>query len=408
MATIYIDGSTLNNATACFTDADLTICAPAGFYSDGVTSRQQVVSGGNCYLLPASTCGTCAEPCGESINGSGDQGVYLLDLDTGGTATDVGAIIVTFDPRSIPDGVKAVFNGTVYNKLSSPTYGLLQSTNPGSPTFIGRTSSQSFCSGNTLVGTYPSLNEFNYVGGSTNDFVATGNQQSITIAAGDSQLTANAPGNCVMVIPKPNPSPTIVNLTMIGPCGDTIFDIGVACPVELTGFSSNPNSGLTQIDACDDAAFTTWYHVPVNASSTAGTSINQTDYIFQDKNGQNAVADGWYRANGTTIEVTSGIVTAKGNACAPNYIYLSTVRTSCSDFCTTNYTTVTQKQVESNATYLGITDLDTIDGSILADGFYAYSPVVTDTNTGPFRIMQLQDNRVTGIFICVNNNCVPL
>jgi len=195
---------------------------------------------------------------------------------------------------------------------------------------------------------------------------------------------------------------------MIGPCGGTVFDISVACPVELTGFSSNPNSGLTQIDACDDAAFTTWYHVPVNASSTAGTSINQTDYIFQDKNGQNAVADGWYRANGSTIEVTSGIVTAKGSACAPNYIYLSTVRTSCSDFCTTNYTTVVQKQVESNATYLSVNDLDTIDGSIIADGFYAYSPSPTDTNTGPFRIMQLQDNRVTGIFVCVNNTCVPL
>lgn len=408
MATIYIDGSTLNNATACYTDSNLTNCAPAGFYSDGVTSRQQIVSGGNCYLLPASACTACAEPCGESINGSGAQGVYLLDLDTGGTATDVGAIIVTFDPRSIPDGVKAVFNGTVYNKLSSPTYGLLQSTNPGSPTFVGSTSSQGTCSGGSLAGTY-SLPENSYVGGTTNDFVATGNPNvTVTIAAGDIALTANGPGDCIMVIPKPTPSPTIINMTMIGPCGSTVFDIGVACPVELTGFSSNPNSGLTQLDACDDASYTTWYHVPVNSSSTAGTSINQTDYIFQDKYGQNAVANGWYRANGTTIEVTSGIVTAKGGACAPNYIYLSTVRVDCNDFCTTNYTTVVQKQVQSNAAYLSITDLDTIDGSILADGFYAYSPYATDTNTGPFRIMQLTDNRVTGISVCAGNNCVIL
>jgi hypothetical protein len=34
--TYYLNGPTLETATSVFTDADLTTCAPDGFYSDGV------------------------------------------------------------------------------------------------------------------------------------------------------------------------------------------------------------------------------------------------------------------------------------------------------------------------------------------------------------------------------------
>ena len=43
MANFYIDGTTLSNSTAIFDDQGLTTCAAAGFYSDGIISREQVL-----------------------------------------------------------------------------------------------------------------------------------------------------------------------------------------------------------------------------------------------------------------------------------------------------------------------------------------------------------------------------
>jgi len=53
----YLNGPTLGSSTAVFTDIDLTVCAPDGFYSDGTISREQV----NCVLLPQQVCPNCIE-----------------------------------------------------------------------------------------------------------------------------------------------------------------------------------------------------------------------------------------------------------------------------------------------------------------------------------------------------------
>lgn len=53
--TYYLNGPDLASATCVFSDALLTICAPDGFYSDGVISREQV----SCVLLPQQTCEDC-------------------------------------------------------------------------------------------------------------------------------------------------------------------------------------------------------------------------------------------------------------------------------------------------------------------------------------------------------------
>ena len=53
----YLNGPSLSTATAIFTDVDLTICAPDGWYSDGVISRKLV----GCKLLTQQTCSGCNE-----------------------------------------------------------------------------------------------------------------------------------------------------------------------------------------------------------------------------------------------------------------------------------------------------------------------------------------------------------
>jgi hypothetical protein len=308
MANFYIDGTTLNNATAVYDDAALTICATAGFYSDGITSREQVFNGSNCYLLPPQPCPTCATPCGTQINGNGAQGVYQLDMDVGGTASDVGAIIIRFNPIGVPDGIMAVYDGVVYNTVSSPQFGLLESTIQGVPTYIGSTGSDCGTAGG---GTYPNLPVFQYIG---NQFVNTNQPTTVQIQAGQSQLTAGQPGDCVMVIPKPNASPAIINFTFIGPCNSTAWNFNVQCPTTLNQIiSTSPQS--TSSAACTAQLNSAIHHVPVVGSAQNQIQVN--DYIFVDHDGATPATAGWYGSPfGYTYEVgPRGVVINKQTSC---------------------------------------------------------------------------------------------
>jgi len=303
MAIYYIDGTTLSNSTAVYTDPTLSNYAPAAFYSDGVVSREQVPFGNVFELLPPQLCPTCATPCGTSIAASGGEGIYRLDVDTGGTSTDTGAIVITFDPVNVPDGIRVIYDGTSYNKLSSPNFGLLQSGTAAVPTFIGSTGSQSGCGG-AIEGTY-NLDVYEY---SNNSFVNTGNNETVIINAPQNQLTSSAPGDCVMVIPKPNPSPTVVNVEVIGPCGGTAWNIDVKCPVEIPRLLAGYNSSKELV--CAEILDEYVYHVPV--SGTTQNNVNIHDYIFADKNGAVSVNDGWYlHPTGYVYKVESGVVTQK-------------------------------------------------------------------------------------------------
>ena len=301
----YIDGNTLSNSTAIFTDAELTICAPDGFYSDGVTSREQV----SCLLLPSQACGTCGTPCGEEIGASGGQGIYLINLETGGTELDTGAILIRFNPASQPDGIRATFNGITYNKLSSTVDGYHASTSPTSHTFLGRDDTDpASCSQIISGATYPAIEEFLYDGAA---FTATGNTQSLFIAAGDLSLSdPTPPGYCLMVIPKVTPSPSIVNLSIVGPCETTAWDIAIACPVQLSGYSSSSVFGTIGA-ACSAIRTEVYYNAP-NGGGFGTPSLY--DWVFSDTNGQFILSDGFYGygASNQYMQVENGVIIALG------------------------------------------------------------------------------------------------
>ena len=305
----YLNAPSLGSATAVFTDAALSVCAANGFYSDGVIVREQV----DCVLLPQQTCPACATPCGTTINASGGQGIYLLDLETGTTVSDVGAVIVRFEPYGVPDGIRATLGANVYNKLTSPVDGLHQSSNAGALTFVGQTSADCGISGTT----YPTLAEFEYNGTA---FVATGDTQSVTVAAGDVSLGASAPGNTMMVIPKLTPSPSIINFEVVGPCSGTAWQMSVACPVLLTGFSSSVMAA-TEEAVCLLEETTTYYNASL--ANTPGT-VGLYDFVFADAYGNSPLAAGFYYAAGSItgsnewFQVNaSGIVIDLGICVAP-------------------------------------------------------------------------------------------
>ena len=53
--TYYLDAPSLSSATIIYSDAELTVIAPDGFYSDGFISREQTLG----VLLPQVTCPSC-------------------------------------------------------------------------------------------------------------------------------------------------------------------------------------------------------------------------------------------------------------------------------------------------------------------------------------------------------------
>ena len=236
----------------------------------------------------------------------------MLDLETGTTVTDVGAVIVRFDPIGVPDGIRATLGANVYNKLTSPVDGFHQSSNAGALTYVGQTGADCGISGTT----YPALTEFNYNG---TTFVATGNTQSITVAPGDVSLGVSAPGSTMMVIPKLTPSPSIINFEVVGPCSGTAWTMSVACPVLLTGFSSSV-SAVSSVAACALSETTTYYNASL--ADTPGT-VGLYDLVFADAYGQTPLTAGFYRASGSItgsndwFQVSSaGVVVALG-VCAP-------------------------------------------------------------------------------------------
>jgi hypothetical protein len=301
----FLDGGTLLDSTTVYLNSGLSIVAPDGYYSDGFNIRRQ--TGG--VLEPSQPCPACGVLCGGQINGSGNQGEYLLEIDTGSLPTAVGAIVIQFNPLSVPDAIVAELDGVLYNEVSSPNFGYLAGT-PGLATFLGATSGDCGISGSTYT---LNINQWNGTA-----FVPTGTTDTITVAPGQMQLTASPPGSCVMVIPKTNATPSLLTVRCYGVCGGTVFNINIACPFKIKSvkssikFTTPDDPGL-----CLTGLTSKLYPVRVTGVSPY---LDLHDWVFLDEFGATKAPDGFYRTNNLvapndTIEVANGVVVALLDKC---------------------------------------------------------------------------------------------
>lgn len=291
----YINAPTLSSASSVFLDANLYNCAPDGFYSDGTIVRQQVA----CQLLDAIVCPSCIPDCGISAGETSLEGVFYMDVNLG-EAT--GVVVIEFAAPIGIAGIDVTYDGVIYNTLSSPIVGMLEAP-ANLVTYIGNTIANcGISAGDTLT-----LDQYNYVG---NGFIQTGST-SESVAAGQLQLTPSDPNTCIMIIPKPNATPSTLSVKIVAPCPTSAFTVNVECPATtghwgLRSYNSSTLAKLNSAIACLDAVDTTYYHYPV--SSLPG--LNTYDYVFGDIYGVSPIADGWYKTDDNTVyEVTSGIIT---------------------------------------------------------------------------------------------------
>ena len=284
LGNFYIDGPTLATATVVYTDVDLTICAPDGFYSDGVVVRQQI----NCTLSFVQNCPSCGVPCTTTVNANGTAGIYELTFDTG---VDLGAMIIYFDPIGVPDGIRGIFDGVTYNAVTSPQFGYLASPSVSNFVVLGQTGSD--CNppiGQTLdQGGYTGLDEYRF-NSVTNVYDQIGTSGTVTGASSDVNLTAGQPGDCTMVIPRPNYNANQCIIEVGGFCG-TQWDLQINCPVVLT---ATPISVVG--DDCGTTNFPNFVYVAPNINGTPGEpAVNE--FAFGDGNGELKYIQGQYIIN---------------------------------------------------------------------------------------------------------------
>lgn len=277
----YLNGPSLQSATAVFTDAALTVCADDGYYKQGNIVRQLIA----CVLLPPQTCPLCADGCGVGlIESSNNYAVSTVSIDTGQGVGDVGAIVIRFNPLAIPDGIQVEFNGVIYSSLSSPTYGYLFGT-ANMPTYIGDSAAD--CG--LVSGSPHSLYVYNWLNSAWQSPTTT---ESVPILLGQLDLTVTSPGECVMVIPKLVGIPSIVDVKVISPCDSSDFVLEVDCPITLTPLECSEGFAEAEL-ACAASPSLAFYFVHVNGS---GGTLGLYDWVFSDQNGGNVLANNYYKS----------------------------------------------------------------------------------------------------------------
>jgi|9_EtaG_2_1085328.scaffolds.fasta_scaffold00512_7 hypothetical protein len=301
-ATYYIDGPTLDKATAVYTSSSLTTKATDGWYSTGGFNRKQT-SG----LLEINTlCSACNLACGTTLSMDTSRGFYTVNIDLG-SAT--GAVVLDIDFKGVPDGVKVEYNGVTYNSIYSPNFGFINSP-AANPLYTGITAFDCSISGST----FPSLIDYQFNG---NGFNKTGTIKSVTVDPTSVFLKATGLGTCKMIIPKAAASPSIATMTIISPCDKSEIEITPACPTALSAWESYQAapSATNASGLCTVGAVTTYYHVVVGGS--AGNP-GVGDIIYTDANGTTLAGAGFYSVVGAAvIQVDANGVVASTPSCVP-------------------------------------------------------------------------------------------
>lgn len=288
--TYYLNGPSLTSATAAYDDAALTTPAADGFYSDGVTIRE-MVSG--VFTDVISSCAPCAANCTSTpINVVEGKAFLEMNQNLGSTSFDVGAIVIeiTFNGNAIPLGFYFEYDGVQYNYVSSSAFGLLQGpVGPNQVIYIGNSA---FDCGITAAFQNLPKYEYNPV---TNTFDSTSSTIAVIAYAPQLQLTAGNPGKCVLVIPKPNASPSILYFQGRLLCNPNNFNITVKCPAKLPSFSSTSVYAISG-DTCLATADQTYYVADVGGTVSSGGKLGLYDLVYYDFNGITPLADGFYRS----------------------------------------------------------------------------------------------------------------
>ena len=305
----YFLGLSFATASQIYLNANLTVVAPDGFwYSDGVVVRYMLAGS----LTPPVACPYCGPSCDYDFLAGGNEGQFNITFDA--TAT-TGAILLWFDPANVPDRCTWTYDGVTASEYSGGGVAASAYASGGyMQGLIGGTTSAA--NGGTFMcspiggGTTTITNNTGSAGVSYPQdewewdatlpvpaWVNTGNTVNIgpftNMASGGVTLNnIDIPGPSMMVIPKPNATPSTVSIKIDGPCGGTVWSLAVQCPIKLNGFPIGVAGGVCG----PTGSYTSTVYMARNfpASQGLASTISLHDWGFLDPDGVTPIPAGIY------------------------------------------------------------------------------------------------------------------
>ena len=235
LAFYSLNGATLSSATVVYTNQTQTTAAADGYYSDGVVVRLQKLG----VLQPDTTNCTCGISCGPSaiyyktVTPSVFKSRHLFTATT-------GAVVITFIPWDMPKGINVVYNGVIYNKWTSQTFGDVSPNSLNTPVYLGVNGTGVLpANGNYPVAELDSASQYVVIPNTT---------QYVAVGTGQIKTTATNPQTCTLVVPKTSGTTNyldieIFNLLSSSDYLSTLFI--VACPVDLTASDADVTQTYT-------------------------------------------------------------------------------------------------------------------------------------------------------------------
>jgi len=275
-----------------------------------------VIATGTC--TPATSPGI---PCGTQTPPPSSRGSYITEIDTGSTPSDIGAMVIYFDPASVPDGILVTFDGQTYNELSSINFGYMAAP-AGLATYVGTpTAANCFPTlvSNSPYTTSPSNDLYTY-NPATNAYDLTGSR-NYSIANSQVNSLPSAPGYSAMVIPKPTLAVSgnnTMTIDIFAPCA-TAWGLGMnlSCPGQLSSRQASANLGSGT--NCVAASQTIYYNYNYNNRTQPINNIDPEvhNFVFSDQFATTALTPGNYNVNGQIITVANGVITSINSCVGP-------------------------------------------------------------------------------------------
>jgi len=182
------------------------------------------------------------------------------------------------------------------------------------------------------------------------------------------------------------------------------------------GFTAFQSSASTSVSAVCDGGTTppvtqTFYHDGTGVGP-GGVYPTTGDTVYSDSAGSSTLSSGTYflySSGGTSNYMTIGVggsCTAVNCTPPSTVFFMSGVANSCNAFCNSNYLISSERGTTNNDAYADVAEQDIIAGSSLTPGWYAYAASSTNTNTGTFKLMQVDsNNQITTIAVCQQGAC---
>lgn len=273
----FYDGNNLASSTKLFMDKNGLIPAPNGFYNEGGTVREYVDGA----FVSTASC-DCPNPCDFIFTTTNtDSSVYDALLPVG---TDTGAVVFRLSVSEKNAGISAVYDGVNYKNTYIPSSML---TTPRDFVIFG-TATLPPCPNQFVDSTFTNVKGYVMSGG---DFTLQSTITSLTVYANQVYNTGFQMG--MLIIPKPDASPSTVNIRIYGMCPSFDFFLDANCveqPTPIEVYSSDYSTASALCSASPSTP-TTFYYIKRNPSAV---SFGNGDVFFADQYCQTPMPQGYY------------------------------------------------------------------------------------------------------------------